>query len=55
MAKAKEEESIRLSALEGQVVGNIEIAPLEAKPQMPLHFMAGVQEHSFGEVAALNY
>ncbi|WHS62352.1 hypothetical protein [Pseudomonas sp. G2-4] len=55
MAKAKEEESIRLSALHGQVVGSFEISPPEAKPQIPLHFMAGVQEHSFGEAAALSY
>ena len=55
MAKAKEEESIRLSALHGQVVGSFEIPPLEAKPQMPLHFMAAVQDHSFGEAAALSF
>ncbi|ROM70973.1 hypothetical protein BK654_07925 [Pseudomonas brassicacearum] len=55
MAKAKEEESIRLSALQGQVVGGFDISPIEAKQEMPLHFLAGVQEHSFGEAAALNY
>jgi len=55
MAKAKEEESIRLSALQGQVVGSFDISPIEAKQEMPLHFLAGVQEHSFGEAAALNY
>ncbi|SFB35083.1 hypothetical protein SAMN03159488_03176 [Pseudomonas sp. NFIX10] len=55
MAKAKEEESIRLSALQGQVVGSFEIASNETKPDIPLHLLAGVQEHSFGEAAALNY
>ncbi|MCI0994800.1 hypothetical protein HNO91_26555 [Pseudomonas corrugata] len=55
MAKAKEEELIRLSALHVQVVGSFEITPIEAKQQMPLHFMAGVQEHSFGETAALSF
>ncbi|MBT2337630.1 MULTISPECIES: hypothetical protein [Pseudomonas] len=55
MDKAKEEESIRLSALHVQVVGSFEIQPIEAKQQMPLHFMAGVQEHSFGEAAALGF
>jgi len=55
MAKAKEEESIRLSALQGQVVGSFEIPCNETKPQIPLHLLAGVQEHSFGEAAAQNY
>lgn len=51
MAKAKEEESTRLNALQGQIVGSFEIAPVEAKQKMPLHFMAGVQDHPFGEAA----
>ncbi|AOE61369.1 hypothetical protein QZH45_20105 [Pseudomonas corrugata] len=55
MAKAKEEESIRLSELHIQVVGSLEITPIEAKQQMPLHFMAGVPERSFGEVVALSF
>ncbi|WLH10993.1 hypothetical protein PSH58_19210 [Pseudomonas hefeiensis] len=55
MAKAKEEESIRLRALHGQIVGGFDIAPVEAKQKMPLHFMAGVQDHSFGEALALNF
>ena len=55
MAKAKEEESIRLSEFHVQVVASLEITPIEAKQQMPLHFMAGVPEHSFGEVAALGF
>ena len=55
MAKAKEEESIRLSALQVQVVGSFEIPCNETKPQIPLHLLAGVQEHSFGEAAAQNY
>lgn len=49
MAKLKEEESMRLSALQGQVVGSFEIPPNEAPQEMPLHFLAGVQDHSFGE------
>lgn len=55
MAKAKEEESIRLRALHGQIVGGFDIAPVEAKQKMPLHFMGGVQDHSFGEALALNF
>lgn len=51
MAKAKEEESTRLNALQGEIVGSFEIPPAEAKQEMPLHFMAGVQEHSLGEAA----
>ncbi|MEA1028366.1 hypothetical protein T3A99_07250 [Pseudomonas sp. N-137] len=54
-AKAKEEESIRLRALHSQIVGSFDIAPVEAKQKMPLHFMAGVQDHSFGEALALNF
>ncbi|WP_033045958.1 MULTISPECIES: hypothetical protein [Pseudomonas] len=55
MAKAKEEESIRLSALQGQVVGSFELPPIEAPQKMPLHFMAALQDHSFGEAAALGF
>ncbi|MDO7897071.1 hypothetical protein [Pseudomonas citrulli] len=55
MAKAKEEESIRLNALHGQVVGGFEIAPIETKQPLPLHFMAGVPEHAFAEAAALGF
>lgn len=55
MAKAKEEESIRLSALQGQIVGSFEVTSIEVKPQTPLHFMAGLQEHSFAEAVALGF
>ncbi|WP_434575125.1 hypothetical protein J3P88_10610 [Pseudomonas sp. Z3-6] len=55
MAKLKEEESMRLSALQGQVVGSFEIPPIEAPQEMSLHFMKGVQDHSFGEAAALSF
>jgi len=55
MAKAKEEESIRLGALQGQIVGSFEISPIEEKQPIPLHFMAGVPEHGFAEAAALAF
>ncbi|WP_053150792.1 hypothetical protein [Pseudomonas sp. P97.38] len=55
MAKAKQEESIRLGALQGQIVGSFEIPPIEAKQSIPLHFMAGVPEHVFTETAALAF
>jgi hypothetical protein len=55
MAKLKEEESMRLSALQGQVVGSLEMPPIEAPQKMPLHFIAGVQDHSFGDAAALSF
>jgi hypothetical protein len=55
MAKLKEEESMRLSALQGQVVGSFEMPPIEAPQKMPLHFIAGVQDHSFGDAAALSF
>ncbi|ROO36453.1 hypothetical protein BIV08_02770 [Pseudomonas sp. AF76] len=49
MAKAKEKESIRLSGLQGQIVGGFEMPAIEVKQDMPLHFMAAVQEHGFAE------
>ncbi|MCJ8206252.1 hypothetical protein [Pseudomonas sp. RGM2987] len=52
MAKAKEEESIRLSELHGQIVGGFEVASVEVKQAMPLPFMMAMQEHGFGEGAA---
>jgi hypothetical protein len=55
MAKLKEEESMRLSALQGQVVGSFEIPPIEAPQEMSLHFMTGVQDHSFGDASALSF
>jgi hypothetical protein len=55
MAKAQEEESTRLSALNGQIVGSFEISSIEAKQKIPLHFMAGAQDHSFAEATALSY
>ena len=53
MAKAKEEESIRLSGLHAQVVGSFEMPPVETKQEMPLHFIIGVQDHSFAETGVL--
>ena len=53
MAKAKEQESIRLSGLHAQVVGSFEMPPVEAKQEMPLHIMVAVQDHAFAEGVAL--
>ncbi|MGN8342943.1 hypothetical protein ACLEJQ_04980 [Pseudomonas sp. SMV71] len=52
MAKAKEEESIRLGELHGQVVGGFEVACVEVKQAIPLPFMVTMQEQTFGEGAA---
>ncbi|MBC3376174.1 hypothetical protein HU762_19695 [Pseudomonas sp. SWRI92] len=49
MAKLKEEESMRLSALESQVVGSFEMPCPQAKQDMPLHFLTMTQDHVFAE------
>lgn len=38
LAKAKEEESIRLSELHGQIVGGFEMPAIEARQDLSLHF-----------------
>jgi hypothetical protein len=53
MAKLKEEESMRLSALQTQIVGSFEMPSTQPTQEIPLHFLVGVQDHSFGETAAL--
>lgn len=53
MAKAKDEESMRLSALQSQIVGSFEIPSTQPLQEIPLHLLIGVQDSSFGETATL--
>jgi hypothetical protein len=49
MAKAKEEESIRLSEFHAQVLGGFGLPSVDATQESALFFMAPVLEHSFVE------
>jgi hypothetical protein len=49
MAKLKEEESMRLSALHSQVVGSLELPTTQTEQEMPLHFLAIVPDHAFAD------
>ncbi|AWY43907.1 hypothetical protein DKY63_29955 [Pseudomonas putida] len=44
MAREKEEEAIRLSERQLQIVGSIEMPSLENQQTVPLHLIAGAQE-----------
>ncbi|UVL82264.1 hypothetical protein LOY35_18775 [Pseudomonas sp. B21-028] len=49
MAKAKEDESKRLSEFHAQVLGGFELPSVDATQESSLFFMAPVLEHSFVE------
>ncbi|WP_434569137.1 hypothetical protein [Pseudomonas sp. Z3-8] len=49
MAKLKEEESMRLSALQSQVVGSLELPVTHTEQQMPLHFLTILPDHAFAD------
>lgn len=44
MARAKEEEAIRLNERPLQIVGSIEVPSLENQQTVPLHLIAGAQD-----------
>ncbi|SCW52569.1 MULTISPECIES: hypothetical protein [unclassified Pseudomonas] len=48
MAKAKEEESMRLGEFHAQVLGSFELPSVEATQEAPLFFMTSVLEHTEG-------
>ncbi|NUT76116.1 hypothetical protein HNO86_13770 [Pseudomonas sp. C1C7] len=50
MAKAKEEEALRLSERQLHIVGSIEIPSLENEQKVPLHLIAGAQDGLGGQV-----
>ncbi|WP_030138081.1 MULTISPECIES: hypothetical protein [Pseudomonas] len=49
MAKLKEEESMRLNALQSQIVGSLEMPSTQPTHEMPLHFLTIATEHVFAE------
>jgi hypothetical protein len=49
MAKLMEEESMRLSAIQSQIVGSIEIPSTQPAKEMSLHFLTRAPEHVFAE------
>ena len=49
MAKLKEEESMRLNALQSQIVGSFEMPSTQPRQDMPLHFLTMATEHVFAE------
>ena len=49
MAKAKEEELIRLSEFHAQVLGDFELPSVDATQESSVFLMAPVLEHSFVE------
>jgi hypothetical protein len=49
MAKLKEEESMRLNALQSQIVGSFEMPSTQPGQEMPLHFLTMATEHVFAE------